>query len=464
MFFFKLILLIILSSLLLACSKEPFYADERVADCIEQRIGSQVEWRRGALPDEQIEQFISQAIAKELDPTTAIQISLFNNPKIQAAFEELGIAQADLVEAGLLTNPSFELEARYPCAHALKTNIEYLITSSLLDLFLIPLRQKLAAIDLEMTKLKLCNQILDLAFEVRETLYELVAERKKSQYLRSLADLSSILYQMTLEQMSVSNVNALQLQLAQAQVLEAEIELSQSQAEIIKLQEKLNRLLGFSAEVCIKVPDGLPAIDYAGFDLCALESMALNERLDLQAARLEIGRFYEMLGLKQPWTYTNLRAGIAGERDPDGLNLVGFGVAGEVPLFNYGQAARSRLCAQLRQAQDLLAEQEVHVLSEVRQAHKLLMSHLNIILEYKTRLIPLQAQIASSSEKYYNVMGLGLDKLIENKRLEVLTQKNYYQSIRSYFTSRVALDRALGGNLFRLSMGEGDVQCDFAAF
>jgi len=157
-----------------------------------------------------------------------------------------------------------------------------------------------------------------------------------------------------------------------------------------------------------------------------------------------------MLGLKEWWTYTNLKAGLAGEKDPDGTNLIGPGFSAELPIFNYGQAARMRLFAQLRQAQDRLEELVIRVLSEVREAHKLLMSYLKIINDYQYRLLPMQSQISASSEELYNVMGLGVDKLIENKRQEVVASQNYTESIKQYLIARVGLDRALGGYLFRL--------------
>lgn len=431
-----------------ACSRVPQADDGFISCAVANRINSVVEWRQRYRQDEQVQNFISSAVLSELSPDNAIQIALLNNPKIQATFEELGIAKADLVEAGLLSNPSFEIEVRYPYVRGLKTNIEYLITSSLLDIFLIPLRTRLANTEFEQTKLNVSNEILDLAFEVRETYYELVSERKKIQYIQSIVELASIISDIFSKQMTVGNVNMLEFQLAQARFLEAELELSRSQAEVIRLREKLNRLLGFSNDVCLILPENLPNTDYYGFDLCALEKIALENRLDLQVARFEIARFSQMLGLKGWWTYTNLKAGLAGEREPDGANLIGPGFSGEIPIFNYGQAARMRLYAHLRQAQDKLDELEVRVLSEVREAHKLLVSYLNIINDYQTRLLPMQGKISASSEELYNVMGLGVDKLLENKRQEVIATQNYTEIVKKYLIARVGLDRALGGYLF----------------
>jgi len=433
------------------CSKIPVADDGMVPYQIANRINGEVEWRQGYCQSDEVLNYIQCAIADELTADSAIQIALLNNPKIQVFFEEIGIARADLVEAGLLSNPAFGIEIRYPHVKNLKTNIEYLLTTSLLDLFLIPLRTKLAATELEQTKLKVSNEILNLAFDVRETYYELAYEREKVKKIQSILEITDIIGSIASKQIAMGNINPLEFQLAKSKSLESELELLESQAEIIRLSEKLQKLLGFECDVCLIFPnEPLKEIDYQGFDLCALESMALQERLDLRVAAVELVRLSQKLGLKDPWTYTRLAGGLAGERDPDGVNLLGPGFSGEIPLFNYGQAARMRLFAELRQARDHFAELEIRVRSEVREAYKLLMSYLNIIHDYEKRLLPIHGEISSSSEELYNVMGLGIDKLLENKRLEIIALKNYTESVKKYLVSRVKLDRALGGYLYKL--------------
>ncbi|MBN9376789.1 MAG: hypothetical protein BGO14_01320 [Chlamydiales bacterium 38-26] len=439
-----------LGLLISGCSKIPSADDGFVSCVVANRLDSQVEWRRGYCQDERAKNFIQSMINSELNANTAIQIALLNNPKVQAVFEDLGIAQADLVEAGLLSNPVFEVEIRYPHIKGLRTNIEYLLTTSLLDAFLIPLRTKLATTEFEQTKLRVSNEILNLAFDVRQTYYELIAEQQKTMYIRSIVELASILGEISSKQISIGNINTLEFQLAQSRFLEAELELSQSLTEIVRLNEKLNRLLGLESDFSLTLPENLPEdFDYQGYDLCALESIAIEERLDIQVARLELTRFSRMLGLKDWWTYTKLQGGLAGERDPDGTNVIGPGISGELPIFNYGQAARMRIFAEFRQAQDRLAELEIKIRSEVREAHKLLMNYSKIINDYRGRLLPMQGKISASSEELYNVMGLGVDKLLENKCIEVVGFKNYTESVKKYLVSRVELDRALGGYLFK---------------
>ncbi len=447
--------LLLLSFAISSCTTAHHSPDCWVSSTLQSKIDSQVEWYRGSLPSEEIREWIYCLLASELTAEAAIQIAFLNNPRIQSIFEELGIAQADLIEAGLLSNPLFELEVRYPHDKKLKTNIEYLVTATFLDLFMIPLRKRLAETELKQAQLRVTHEILEIAFEVRQTYYTLLAKEQTIGYTRSLAELTDIQTEISSRQYQVANVNMLEMQQSQAKLLEAKLALSKEESEIIHLKEKLHRLLGLESEICLFLPKEMPQeLDRLSLDQCQLESIALSERLDLQEAYFEVLRLRRMLGLKEWWSYTALEAGIAGERDPDGLNLLGYGVSGQIPIFNFGQAARLRLAAQLRQAEDRLISLKTNILSEVREAYQLMKVRSEMLIDYQTRLLPLQNTIMHSSEKLYHVMGLSVEQLIQNKQQELETSRHYFELLKDYWIAKVELDRALGGYLFRLFPNE----------
>lgn len=438
----------VLGLLCFGCTRLPQANDHGVSSIVNSRIAKEIYWNHGCYQDERVYELTQTLLQQKLSVGSAVQIALLNNPKVQEIFEEIGIAQADLVEAGLFSNPAFDLFFRFPEKKDLVTNIEYTITSSFIDLFLIPLRVKVAKAELEQTTLRITNKILDLAFEVEQTFYELQAAQDNIKYVQSIVELANIHSQLVSRQRIVGNVNKLDLQQVQSRYLEAKLEIARIKNDIIRLSEKLNRLLGFCGDIQWKITDNLPEIEYQGLPIECLESVAFNERLDLQAARFDVARLSRMLGIKQWWVYTQGRIGIGGERDPDGTNFLGPAFSGEIPIFNYGQADRMRLHAALRQAKDHLSVLEIQILSEVREAHKLLMNNLGIINDYQAYIIPLQSEILESSEELYNVMGIGIDRLLENKRQEFQAYSLYIMSLRNYWMARVQLDRALGGKLY----------------
>jgi len=449
----------ILCFLLLGCCTRKPQTDFSVNANINNRIDKEVYWNQDCCDDDQIVWTISCLLESELTVDAAVQIALLNNPEIQVLFEEIGIAQADLIEAGLLSNPVFDAIFRYPDKKGLKLNFEGTISTSFLDMLLIPLRLRAATAELKATQLRVSNKILDLAFQVQDVFYRLQSEEENLKTIELMVDLTSIHQEIANRQIHAGNINALNNQQIQARYLEAKLNIAKSQTEVIRLRESMNKLLGFYNESCWAISAKNPDAKCVDFNLECLETIAYQKRLDLDAARFEVFRISGMLGLKQWWTYTSAQIGFAAEQDPDGRWVRGPCFSGAIPIFNYGQAARARLRAELRQAWDRLAALEIRTRSEVRESYKILAAILNVIHDYQINILPLQRKILESTEEIYNNMGVGFNTLFENKRQELQANLNYRTMIRDYWLARVALDRALGGNLYRIFCEEDSPYC-----
>jgi cobalt-zinc-cadmium efflux system outer membrane protein len=80
--------------------KEAGFGD--VEDLVAQRIDYRLHWNQGTGADREVDKAIADLLKVKLTPEAAVQIALLNNPNLQVVYEELGITQADVVEAGLL--------------------------------------------------------------------------------------------------------------------------------------------------------------------------------------------------------------------------------------------------------------------------------------------------------------------------------------------------------------------------
>ena len=69
------------------------------------RANARAVWRQGGPEDRAVDDAIAALLARPLLPEDAVQIALFGNSGLQATFEDLGIAQAEVVTAGQLRNP-----------------------------------------------------------------------------------------------------------------------------------------------------------------------------------------------------------------------------------------------------------------------------------------------------------------------------------------------------------------------
>lgn len=428
------------------CTTVPPADDVRVASLVECRMDQEVCWNQGCEEDCQVDNAIEQLLEQELTVDSAVQIALLNNPTIQATFEEIGIAQADLVQAGLFQNPIFDGYVRFPDHPSLQLNTAFSITQTFLDLFLIPLRKKIAEVELEQAHLRVANAVLNLAFTVQETFYDLQAEQMKQPLLALLEQAAEAAKELAEAQKQQGNINDLALQSRLTEYLESQIVYTQNQMEQIRLREKMNQLLGLSSNGCWQLTDHLPELPEEEVPIECLESIALSQRLDLEIARREVERTARMLGIKQWWAYTDLAAGISTEHEAEGFQETGPALAGAVPLFNYGQADRARLYALYRQRCEQQKALEITVLSEVRSARDRVAVNRELVLIYQKEIIPLQEQIVSTSQTFYNTMGLSIYHLLDMKKQEIRVKIDSTANLRNYWISQVELSRALGGN------------------
>lgn len=438
----------ILTFLVSGCSTIGKENGEQAGELVQTQIAQSVNWRKTNYLDPLLNDLICKMASQKLSIDQAVQIALLNNSHIQATFEEIGIAQADLIDAGLLSNPIFEGFIRYPDKKHLKNNTEFSVMQSFLDLFLIPLRTRIASAELQAVTYKVSHEIIQLSFDVEKAYYQLMASLKKKTLLNMMIELAQVANQLSLAQNKIGHVNDLDLNLRTAQYLEKTVELAEVEKEIIEWRETLNQLMGLTCGECSwSIEDELPFIPDCELDLDCLEEIAFNERLDIQAARWEVERIRRSFPTAEWWTFTDLQGGILTERDSDGVRVTGPQVTASLPIFNYGQAVKQRFMAQFRQAQAALIALEIDSYAEVRKARDILLVYRNQVIFYAARILPNQQQIIHSTEALYNVMGVGIYALLDSKRNQVQAYYNYYLALRDYWLARVHLNQAVGGKL-----------------
>src|SRR5690348_10741512 len=79
---------------------------DQVSALVAERTGHPTGWGQGPPDDARVAEWVRASVGRGLTRAAAVQIALMNSPDLLVDYEELGIAQADMVEAGLLKNPS----------------------------------------------------------------------------------------------------------------------------------------------------------------------------------------------------------------------------------------------------------------------------------------------------------------------------------------------------------------------
>lgn len=439
----------VLVSVLLAlvassCVRVPQADDKRVAALVQKRIDKHVCWHK----DDEILSYINFLLEEDIDCGAAVQIALLNNPRIQASFEEIGVAQADVIQAGLFRNPILAGFVRFPVNNNSATNTEISATQSFIELFLIPLRKKVAEREFEKAQAQAAHMVVELAFDVQECFYTLQAELAKHDLLEQLAEIQLLSHTIKERQYNAGNTTQLAVQASMRELLEAKLALSVSKNVLAELGQRLNELLGMRlTQQPWHIVKQLPELPRMECKREVLEKRAFSQRLDLAKQRLELKRLFEMGETKRWWAYTNPEVGVSYEKDAEGLTGVGPSLSMSLPFFDHGQADRARLIACLKQSQHELVAKELEVAKEVRLGYERLVTNRAKVELLQNELVPLQEQMVAMSQKYYNVMGLGVYQLLQAKQQELQARVALYSALQEYWQSKISLERAVGGQI-----------------
>jgi cobalt-zinc-cadmium efflux system outer membrane protein len=417
---------------------------------VAERTGKRVHWNRGGAEDARIEQGIRTSLGRELTAESAVQIALLNNRDLQARFEEIGISQADLIEAGLLSNPSFAASFRFPNRPPSGRDIEYSIAQNFLDLLVLPLRKRIAAAQLAQTETRVADAVLKLAAEVKTAFYTVQARQQLRDRLRVISDTSETAAEFTKRLHDAGNTSDLELANQQGSYEQSRLEVAQAELQVRRDRERLNRLLGlWGPNTNWTTADHLLELPTQEVSLQRLESRAIAQRLDLQARRMQLDLLGQSLALRTKTRFfpSGIRVGVDTERDTDGQRVTGPTLDLALPIFNQGQGEIAKLTAQYRQAQRELEALAINVRSEVREARDQLIAARDLTSYIGKRLLPTQQQALNLTLQQYNFMLKGAYDLLLAKQNEVAAGRSYIEAWRDYWIARAELERAVGGSL-----------------
>ena len=423
---------------------DPNPAFRELANTVHLRTGKRVQWNRGTAEDAQAQAAVSSLLSRPLTAESAVQIALLNNHTLQATYEELGIAQADLVEAGLLRNPIFTFERRFPGQAA-----EIDLLKEFIDIVLLPLRKRIAAAQFEAAKLRVGHEILKTAAEVRAAFYEHQGDQQLVDLRKTVAEATERSAETALKMKEAGNLRNLDLANEQATHAQAKIELAKAQSEAVQSREKLNKLMGaFSAQTNWTVASRLPELPGGEVSTSQLESRAIQQRLDLAAARQQFIAEARARGIARAEAILEkAEFGAHYEREIEGTYSIGPSVNVPIPIFNQGQPASARASAKMRQAGQRYLALAADIRSDVRSARDKMLLSRREVEYFKSTALPTRTRVTEESQLEYNAMQIGPFQLLQAKQEEVKTGAESVEALRDYWVARAELEKAVGGSL-----------------
>ncbi len=418
-----------------------FAAVEKTA---KDHLGKELLWARSDADQDSIAQRVGELLAQPLTADAAVQLALLNNRGLQAAFQELGIAEAEVVQAGRLPNPGFSF-GRLKRGH--EVELERGLHFNLARLIALPFIARVEARRFEQTQGRVALSVLSLAADTRKAYYNALAAEEAVRYMQQVKQAADASAELARRMEQVGNFNKLQRAREQVFYAEASLNLARAEQAQRSARERLARLLGaWGEQTRFVLPERLPELPKEVIELPDIERVALAQRLDVQGAKAAAEQTAANLGLTRTTRFINvLELGILRNGSNEAPTQSGWEIGVELPLFDWGGARIARAEAVYMQTVHRAAETAVVARSEVREAYGNYRSAYDIARFQRDEVVPLNQRIAEENLLRYNGMLIGVFELLADARTRIASVNGAIQALRDFWIAQADLDMALIG-------------------
>ena len=408
------------------------------------RLGKDVLWARSDAEQVRIDQRVNELLAAPLTMDDAVQVALLNNRGLQASFAELGITEAEVVQAGRLPNPGFSFGR---LTRGSEVELERGLHVNLARLLAMPLIGKLEARRFAQTQGMVATSVLSLAADTRKAWINALAAEETVRYMRQVKQTAEASAELARRMEQVGNFNKLQRAREQGFYADAALNLAQAEQAQRATRERLTRLLGaWGPQTQFSLPERLPDLPKTPLDLPDVERVALAQRLDVQSARLAAEQTASNLGLTRTTRFINvLELGYRSNRSNESPTQRGWEIGLELPLFDWGGARVARAEAVYMQALHRAADTAINARSEVREAYTGSRAAFDIARHHREEIVPLRQRIAEENQLRYNGMLIGVFELLADARSQIASVNAAIEALRAFWTAQADLDMALIG-------------------
>ena len=423
---------------------------DSVADAARRHLSKDIQWPRTSEERAKTDAQVAVLLGQPLSVENAVQIALLNNRALQGVFEELGISEADLVQAGRLPNPRFDL--RHASA-AGQYDIEETLSLNVLSVLTMPYARDIERQRFAQTQNRAVLRVAQLARETREAYYAVVAARESRDYrleVRTAAETGATLAQ---RMVAAGNWNRLDQSREQNVYLDAVEGSALAELAEQAARERLVSIMGLPGEKTgeqqLRLAPELPNLPTSLEKLSDVESVLLQNRLDLQLMRMRMDELQRNLKLTRSTRFVNvLDVGATrvqqGSRDAPYER--GYTITLEVPIFDSGSARLKKSAAIYAQAVDRFTQAAIEARSQIRLAYASYRAAFELAKQQRDEVLPLRKAIVQENLLRYNASQISIFELLSGVRDQAAGFDGCIQRVRDFWIAKSQLDAALLGD------------------
>ncbi|MDT7837843.1 TolC family protein [Aquabacterium sp. OR-4] len=384
-------------------------------------------------------------LARPLTAEAAVQLALVQHRGLRARLHDLAIADARAVQATRLPNPGVSF------ARLLRGDEREYERGLHVDLarwLAQPWLREAGRRQQAQLQAQVAADLLAHAADTRRAWVRAVAAQEQLLYARQVLDAADAGAELARRMQQAGNWSALQRAREQAFHADAQLGLARATQQRDASRERLLRLLALDAaqRQQLQLPERLPPLPAQARALPDLARAALDERLDLQAARAEAEALSGTLGLAQATRWLNvLELGVVHNGSNEAPTQRGFELSLELPIFDSGDARLAAAEHRQRQAVLRVAAVAQDARSELHEAWGHYRSAWDIARHHRDALVPLKARIGQEMLLRYNGMLVGVFELLADARAQIAGVSAALEAQRDFWLADIELDAARVG-------------------
>ncbi|MFN0205987.1 MAG: TolC family protein [Planctomycetota bacterium] len=411
---------------------------------IQKRTGVDLTAPGDSNSEEAVTEEVKHLLSKALTEESAVRIAILNNREFRELYETLGVSRAALIQAGILTNPVFEANAKFFRG---ATEIELGIAESFLDIFLMPLRKRIAESEFEVSRARVTRELIHLIFDVRRAFVKISSARKILEIYGKMRDTARASYDLMKELHKAGNVTDPELTTEEIILSHAKLEHSSAHAKLYESREVLNRLLGlWGRDILWTESADLPET----FNIASMqehvENRSISKSLNLAENRARIEASARRGGIVDWETFMNADLGLAAKRETAGDWGIGPAVRVPIPIFDRGGARSAEAAAQTSEYLHHHAVLAVEIRSMARVLRERLITFVEQADYIKNTHLPLRARLVRETLQNFNAMQIGAFEVLAARREEVDAEREYIESLCNARIAKLDLEELLAGN------------------
>ena len=388
-------------------------------------------------------QRVDDLLDRSLSLEESVELCLLNNARLQTALLEVGLSHAELVQSGLLSNPSLNGLIRLPVDGG-QSAIEAGIVQNLIELWQIPAKKRLAKKALESTVMRIAYEAARTVVETKAAYYTTIAAKEILAVEKQNVDTTKTFLELVTAQQQSGSATEVDVNAARAEVLEQEVTLRSAQLAFFESKRKLAILLGLELSPNdLDLSDPLLPLPHWTFDVPRLIDLAKGHRLDLQAATENVLTTQQALSLEKRLFLRNASAGAGLESEGSNIT-VGPAIRLQVPVFDQNQAQIAKAEIRYAQASQTLKALTVEVIQQVRGAQEGFLAARDIARSYKERILPLAENSLELAQESFRAGKTGVLSVLIAQRKLLSARRDYFQKLEQLAYSVINIEAAIG--------------------